>query len=220
MSVVLSGETLKLAKDLESLTGENVMLCYQCKKCTLGCPAAYTMKMRPHELMRATQLGLDGGDLLVRHHLDLPLLRNLQYALSPGHQHPPGDRWVAGACYFEEGRLLQSPARDPRAAPDLYGLGGAVWKGLRIGSGPAHQSEDAHPVQRHRHGLSHVLEGKAQAPPPLQPWGKRTSAGDGTNSKIGEKRIVTFPLPLSLSSPPFSKGRLGGILERMFLTQL
>jgi heterodisulfide reductase subunit C2 len=58
MSVVLSGETIKLAKDLESLTGENVMLCYQCKKCTLGCPAAYTMKMKPHELMRATQLGL------------------------------------------------------------------------------------------------------------------------------------------------------------------
>ena len=58
MSVVLSGETLKLAEDLQSQTGENVMLCYQCKKCTLGCPAAYTMKMKPHELMRAAQFGL------------------------------------------------------------------------------------------------------------------------------------------------------------------
>jgi len=57
MDVVLSRETLKFAKDLQSLTGENAMLCYQCKKCTLGCPAAYTMRMKPHELMRAIQLG-------------------------------------------------------------------------------------------------------------------------------------------------------------------
>jgi len=58
MSIVFSKENLKLALDLQSLTGENVMLCYQCKKCTLGCPSAYAMKMRPHELMRAIQLGL------------------------------------------------------------------------------------------------------------------------------------------------------------------
>ena len=58
MSVVISGETLALARDLQSRTGENVMLCYQCKKCTLGCPSAYTMRMKPHELMRAAQFGL------------------------------------------------------------------------------------------------------------------------------------------------------------------
>ena len=58
MSVALSKESLKLAQDLHASTGENVMLCYQCKKCTLGCPSAYLMSMRPHELMRAIQLGL------------------------------------------------------------------------------------------------------------------------------------------------------------------
>jgi heterodisulfide reductase subunit C len=58
MAVTLSKENLTLARDLQSLTGENVMLCYQCKKCTLGCPSAYTMKMKPHELMRGAQLGL------------------------------------------------------------------------------------------------------------------------------------------------------------------
>lgn len=58
MSVVFSKENLKLARELQSLTGENVMLCYQCRKCTLGCPSAYAMRMRPHELMRAIQLGL------------------------------------------------------------------------------------------------------------------------------------------------------------------
>jgi heterodisulfide reductase subunit C len=58
MTHSLSKENLKLARDLRDVTGENVMLCYQCKKCTLGCPSAYTMKMKPHELMRAVQLGL------------------------------------------------------------------------------------------------------------------------------------------------------------------
>lgn len=58
MNIALSGSTPGLARDLQSLTGENVLLCYQCKKCTLGCPSAYAMKMRPHELMRAIQFGL------------------------------------------------------------------------------------------------------------------------------------------------------------------
>ena len=59
MNVVLSKDSLKFTQDLQTLTGENVMLCYQCKKCTLGCPSAYAMKMKPHELMRAIQLGLE-----------------------------------------------------------------------------------------------------------------------------------------------------------------
>lgn len=58
MSVLLSKKNLEFSRDLQALTGENVMLCYQCKKCTLGCPSAYTMRMKPHELMRAAQLGL------------------------------------------------------------------------------------------------------------------------------------------------------------------
>ncbi len=57
MTTVLTKENLKLAQNLQHLTGENVMLCYQCRKCTLGCPSAYAMRMKPHELMRAIQLG-------------------------------------------------------------------------------------------------------------------------------------------------------------------
>lgn len=57
MNIVLSKENFHLSSHLQSLTGENVMLCYQCKKCTLGCPSAYRMRMKPHELMRALQLG-------------------------------------------------------------------------------------------------------------------------------------------------------------------
>ncbi len=58
MSIAFSKENLKFARDLEALTGENALLCHQCKKCTSGCPSAYAMRMKPHELMRAVQLGL------------------------------------------------------------------------------------------------------------------------------------------------------------------
>ncbi len=54
----ISEENLKFARDLETLTGENAMLCSQCRECTLGCPAAYAMRMKPHELMQAIQLGM------------------------------------------------------------------------------------------------------------------------------------------------------------------
>ncbi len=58
MSIAFSKENLKFARGLEALTGEKALLCNQCKKCTLGCPSAYAMRMKPHELMRAVQLGL------------------------------------------------------------------------------------------------------------------------------------------------------------------
>jgi heterodisulfide reductase subunit C len=58
MSIAFSKENLKFARDLEAVTGEEALLCTQCKKCTLGCPSAYAMRMKPHELMRAVQLGL------------------------------------------------------------------------------------------------------------------------------------------------------------------
>lgn len=58
MTVSLLSPQTNLARDLQTLTGENAFLCYQCKTCTLGCPSAQNMHMKPHELMRAIQLGL------------------------------------------------------------------------------------------------------------------------------------------------------------------
>ncbi len=58
MTVILPREPSQLSRDLQALTGVDVMTCDQCEECTLGCPSAYAMRMRPHELMRAIQLGL------------------------------------------------------------------------------------------------------------------------------------------------------------------
>lgn len=52
-------ENRDLSQELQGMTGENVMLCDLCQKCTLVCPTAYAMGMKPHELMGSIQ----GGEL-------------------------------------------------------------------------------------------------------------------------------------------------------------
>jgi heterodisulfide reductase subunit C2 len=42
---------------LEVSTGEKVRHCYQCKKCSAGCPVAFAMDLLPHEVMKMVQYG-------------------------------------------------------------------------------------------------------------------------------------------------------------------
>lgn len=51
---VLSGS---LAARIRSGSGENVYLCYECKKCSTGCPVAEFADVHPAQVMRAVQLG-------------------------------------------------------------------------------------------------------------------------------------------------------------------
>ncbi len=48
-----------LAEAVLSESGQNVNLCYQCKKCAAGCPIAYEMDYKPAELIHAIRLGMD-----------------------------------------------------------------------------------------------------------------------------------------------------------------
>jgi len=47
-----------LAKEVQDRCGENVNLCYQCRKCAAGCPNRQYMDFTPTELMRYVQLGM------------------------------------------------------------------------------------------------------------------------------------------------------------------
>ncbi|MGD0089627.1 MAG: 4Fe-4S dicluster domain-containing protein, partial [Planctomycetota bacterium] len=42
---------------VEELTGEKLSACYQCGKCSAGCPVAYAMDLLPHQVLRLIQLG-------------------------------------------------------------------------------------------------------------------------------------------------------------------
>ena len=43
---------------VEDRSGEPVSRCYQCRKCTNGCPLSFAMDVMPNQVMRMVQLGL------------------------------------------------------------------------------------------------------------------------------------------------------------------
>jgi heterodisulfide reductase subunit C2 len=52
-----------LRKAVEEISGVDVSVCFQCKKCSSGCPVGKLAKMRPSEIMRQLHLGA-GNELL------------------------------------------------------------------------------------------------------------------------------------------------------------
>jgi heterodisulfide reductase subunit C len=47
-----------LRKKIEDLSGQKISACFQCEKCTNGCPVTFAMDVLPHKLMRMLQMGL------------------------------------------------------------------------------------------------------------------------------------------------------------------
>ncbi len=60
MLLKLNRESIKneLLKSVEEISAQKIMSCYQCGKCTAGCPLADKMDYVPNEMMRLCMLGL------------------------------------------------------------------------------------------------------------------------------------------------------------------
>jgi heterodisulfide reductase subunit C len=43
---------------VQELSGQNLLACYQCGKCSAGCPAVSQMDILPNQIIRFAQLGL------------------------------------------------------------------------------------------------------------------------------------------------------------------
>ena len=43
---------------VQELSGQNLLVCYQCGKCSAGCPAVSQMDILPNQIIRFAQLGL------------------------------------------------------------------------------------------------------------------------------------------------------------------
>jgi len=43
---------------VEELSGQNLLFCYQCGKCSAGCPVVSDMDILPNQIIRYAQLGL------------------------------------------------------------------------------------------------------------------------------------------------------------------
>ena len=47
-----------ISRQVKETGGQDLSLCYQCGKCTAGCPVAYEMDYPPSQIMRGVQLGM------------------------------------------------------------------------------------------------------------------------------------------------------------------
>jgi heterodisulfide reductase subunit C len=57
MKIALDKRARGFGAKIGQMIGQNIDGCYQCGKCTAGCPIAYTMEIPPHEIIRLVQLG-------------------------------------------------------------------------------------------------------------------------------------------------------------------
>lgn len=48
----------KFRRKVEGWSGEKVSACFQCEKCSNGCPVTFAMDIPPHKLIRLVHLGL------------------------------------------------------------------------------------------------------------------------------------------------------------------
>ena len=59
MRIRLSAATVRneLVRRVEEYSGQDMLACYQCGKCSAGCPVAFAMDMLPSQVIRLIQLG-------------------------------------------------------------------------------------------------------------------------------------------------------------------
>ncbi|MDP2920285.1 MAG: 4Fe-4S dicluster domain-containing protein [Dehalococcoidia bacterium] len=53
-----AGAGLYSRKRIEEMSGEKISACFQCEKCSNGCPMVFAMDIQPHRVMHCLQLGL------------------------------------------------------------------------------------------------------------------------------------------------------------------
>jgi len=60
MKIILSRQIINdpFVAKVEELSGQNLLACYQCGKCSAGCPNVCEMDILPNQIIRYAQLGL------------------------------------------------------------------------------------------------------------------------------------------------------------------
>ena len=61
MRVKLSPARLnsEFVRKVSEISNQNLNLCYQCGRCSAGCPMSFAMDLLPNQIMRLIQLGLE-----------------------------------------------------------------------------------------------------------------------------------------------------------------
>jgi len=58
LRVKVGGEEEEIVAKVEEISGQNIMLCYQCGQCSASCPMADYMDLIPSRVMKMLQLGM------------------------------------------------------------------------------------------------------------------------------------------------------------------
>jgi heterodisulfide reductase subunit C len=58
MTIKINSSTNSFIEEIERLSGQDLLACYQCGKCSAGCPMANYMDILPNQMIRFAQLGL------------------------------------------------------------------------------------------------------------------------------------------------------------------
>ncbi len=53
---IVRGEFVRLVNEI---SGQNILNCYQCGRCSAGCPLTFVMRVLPSQVIRLAQLGLE-----------------------------------------------------------------------------------------------------------------------------------------------------------------
>lgn len=61
MRITISNKTInsEFVTKISEISGQNLLSCYQCGKCSAGCPAISEMDILPNQVIRLAQLGLE-----------------------------------------------------------------------------------------------------------------------------------------------------------------
>src|SRR5512135_393952 len=49
----------EFVRQVETISGETLLACNQCGKCSAGCPLAFSMDLLPSQVIRLAQLGIE-----------------------------------------------------------------------------------------------------------------------------------------------------------------
>lgn len=61
MRIRISAESVRsdFVRQVEEISGQNLLACNQCGKCSAGCPVAFSVDLLPSQVIRFAQLGME-----------------------------------------------------------------------------------------------------------------------------------------------------------------
>ena len=162
-----------LAEEVSRRTGLNPARCYQCGKCSAGCPMAEETTLRPHDVMRLVN-STSASSSWPRSRLWLCLTCETCTARCPNECDPA--RTIDALREIVGGGVAYAPAADPRVPQIVPRPGLAHRAHVRARPHGPVQAPQRRAARRRGRGTRHGARGQARASCRTRSRGSRRSA--------------------------------------------